>query len=615
MPSKTQNQPPLSRLSRISIGLGLKASTASQPRTPEIQRRAAKADEDWYIPYNGPYETPIEPIGRQKERDSWGDLIHGEEDNDAVLADQELYNRYGGHDHTRDDHSRPAVDGDGGGNEHNGRASDRTRSVVSHGAISSVPVANKRKGAVLRRRSPHANANPRQQVPSYISLDVAGGVGESPMPVQRTSYASSGGNDPNRITRPSFFAFGGPSKKIPPSPSGFSFEHTPDKPSLQGPPRPDRSKSTTRPDERLSRAYSPLLRQSSSSEWNRNNPMTRIRRENAAALVSNAGVRGSGTTDEEDYYNSYYSTLISMTATGDSRPHFAHVDSSDPPRSAKQRHPPHAPEKNNPPTREYQATHTQHPYAYVFPSAAVDRAPQTVSSFPTAKPNFNEAGTTNHHNRPPLTFISPSEHPRSAPLSHSAVPRPPGGAPHPLKNSVSTPNLRSASRSPQGQSQPKSKDHWLSAVTWCDALIFPRPRLIIREEGEFLHDGSGMIVSPPDSPLRDAGGNTGEEVEKRQLQQGMESRVLAHSRSLADIANVAETSSPGAGPSTPSKRVLTRTRGATLPSRPKTAPTPNKSQGEGIPDRKRMSFAQDDLALPSPVPSLARCVNEFRIST
>ena len=62
----TQAQPssPFSRLSRLAFPF---RPTASSPLSPNAQR------EDWYIPYNGPYEPPKD----ERNTDSWGHLVSG----------------------------------------------------------------------------------------------------------------------------------------------------------------------------------------------------------------------------------------------------------------------------------------------------------------------------------------------------------------------------------------------------------------------------------------------------------------------------------------------------------------------------------------------------------
>jgi hypothetical protein len=114
---------------------------------------------------------------------------------------------------------------------------------------------------------------------------------------------------------------------------------------------------------------------------------------------------------------------------------------------------------------------------------------------------------------------------------------------------------------------PKPKDRWLSAETWCDALLFPRPKLKVKQgkgatifsqgDESFIGgpapSGSGRIISPPPSPVvgewdieingeeaqlqsipRDQlaeGSGEGGALQK-QREPGIPSRVLAHSKSV-----------------------------------------------------------------------------------
>jgi len=111
---------------------------------------------------------------------------------------------------------------------------------------------------------------------------------------------------------------------------------------------------------------------------------------------------------------------------------------------------------------------------------------------------------------------------------------------------------------------PKPKDRWLSAETWCDALLFPRPKLKLKQgknatifsQGDESFIGgpapSGRIISPPPSPvvgewdieisgeeaqlqsiLRDQAEGSGESgTVQKQREPGIPSRVLAHSKSV-----------------------------------------------------------------------------------
>ncbi|KAJ8515490.1 hypothetical protein ONZ45_g7106 [Pleurotus djamor] len=227
---------------------------------------------------------------------------------------------------------------------------------------------------------------------------------------------------------------------------------------------------------------------------------------------------------------------------------------------------------------------------------------------------------------------------------------------------------------------PKGLDRWLSAETWCDALFLPKPRLKLKGDDQYYNNnnlGVGgstrRIVSPPGSPVaRDyVFRNDGTQV------QTLESRVLAHSRSLADLRLGSQSDAldgekdrkgKGKAPARPatadaSSAAGKRSRGLTLPSSPipysvrpatesrvgvagggvgsgsgqgttgfdasaphvklpKPLPHPgleqadenavNQDQGNERPPRPK-SWALDDLALPSPAPSLMTVLAEGQL--
>ena len=134
---------------------------------------------------------------------------------------------------------------------------------------------------------------------------------------------------------------------------------------------------------------------------------------------------------------------------------------------------------------------------------------------------------------------------------------------------MSTPNLRAASHQPA--MYPKTKNHWLSAGTWCDAFMLPRPRFLLRHLGEDPDTPNPRPVSPAESIICE---QTTATVESKSLKKSLQvfgSRTLDPSEAAmirADRENVPQTFS--------------------LP-RPR-------------------SYALDDLALPSPIPSLITCV-------
>lgn len=197
-----------------------------------------------------------------------------------------------------------------------------------------------------------------------------------------------------------------------------------------------------------------------------------------------------------------------------------------------------------------------HPYA--FP---IDDHPHTAPLV-----------STNSHDSDP--FRSPPMRPSqstgaTAPSTSFLHPRYPNRS---LKNTISSPDLRQSRRSPKLLSIPKVRDRWLSPETWCDALFLPRPRL---KDGSI--DYGKRIVSPPGSPVA-------------QLKQAdMLSRVVAHSKSMV---NLQQRQDPG--PSTFIPRDLPSAPSVKVP-RPK-------------------SFALDDLALPSPAPSLSRYATYWNTS-
>ncbi|KAF4618485.1 hypothetical protein D9613_009740 [Agrocybe pediades] len=200
-------------------------------------------------------------------------------------------------------------------------------------------------------------------------------------------------------------------------------------------------------------------------------------------------------------------------------------------------------------------------------------------------------------------------------------------------------------RPAKGKEKEKEKEkeseseRWLSAQTWCDALIFPRPRLRVKSAGASNSSSSLTgptspggadphlrgkdrgkggwkwkgVVSPPATPVADdvgggagdyvgvkqdygaregnlrEGGGKGKAPEMREGQAVM-SRVLAHSRSLVDLSVRKGVSGGGVG------------MGVDVEAMP-------GGSGGGKGERPK-SFAQDDLALLSPVPSLAHVLRE-----
>ncbi|KAG6812624.1 hypothetical protein H0H92_001843 [Tricholoma furcatifolium] len=224
----------------------------------------------------------------------------------------------------------------------------------------------------------------------------------------------------------------------------------------------------------------------------------------------------------------------------------------------------------------------RHPYSYAFPTRpSVDNGLQAT---PLILSNVK------YVKAPILPVTEPRHQPfaRVIPLQ-TGLKR--------LQNSVSTPDLRiiPRRRSPKLPLMAKVKDRWLSAETWCDAILFPRPRLKMKTpHGE---SSSDRIVSLPPSPV--PYGPPGQSMSARVIEQGMPSRVLAHSRSLADLVR------PPADP--PFERTSHVMEPAVQP--PKLHVSQPSDSGTNKPDRPK-SWALDDLDLPTAVPSLAQVVEE-----
>lgn len=197
------------------------------------------------------------------------------------------------------------------------------------------------------------------------------------------------------------------------------------------------------------------------------------------------------------------------------------------------------------------------PYYASDPNSNSDGLYSVPTSPPSYHPYANPFSVPRTPNSaPPTSTPPPSAFPRrlgEKPSKSSLT------SPRELKNSTSTPNLRLRS------SKPKFKDRWLSAETWCDAILFPRPRFKLQDQQR--------IVSPPCSPVYPAF--------QSNTTPAITSRVLAHSRSLVDLQQ---------------STLYERERALQV-----VPPTPPGAR----PARPR-SFAFDDLALPSPIPSLSK---------
>ncbi|KDQ52156.1 hypothetical protein JAAARDRAFT_40502 [Jaapia argillacea MUCL 33604] len=685
--TKTHPATPVSRFSRFGLPFGHKAQNLQNPNGRDT-------DVD-YIPYNGPYERPPEVHTKPKDRDSWGDPLDGQNgEDDVLMSDQELFQRYGGDDKKYGSVGEDVVEI---GRGRLGVGRNRALSGASEMTVSSGILDPSRKS--LGATSARSLARPATRVstrpfpvPSFVTLDAAGGVGEVPMPSQRgqrlgpSTVSTKDERSSRRGSFASFFTFGQGSKRFSAAISG---------PSRAGE-EPHRQ-----------------LRQSSSTDRLQPRRKASVKQRDRANTVASR-------TGEDDYFNSYYSTLlptppatVSERSRAPTRPR-VDTDNLLPSTSQlskrKPKKPSNSPTNTAHPPPDHSPQSLRHPYAYSSADEDVLQPHKGPRSAPPVGPS-------------PLPYSPPQRQPRSRfkfgnltpPTIRLTAPNNPSTLgiisighgkdegldvpahlrPSPrasiLQASISTPNLRSVARGenqqqlqqPQQQSRStprrapsplKGKERWLSAETWCDALLFPRPRFKIKQpspDGGSPSDASDTgvgttsklwgkrIVSPPGSPVWPSppaqktsfevgtvvgsGGGVGvgspiqqEEMVSRFSEDGpgpsssAPRRIVHKSRSAADLItnSVARWSPPlssqsgdswvhvksddadfgvgvgggsavGHGQNTVNGRdgAAGGNRDNFVKSKPPRPPRPK-------------SFAQDDLALPSPVPSLARVLED-----
>ena len=562
MTAQTAQNFPFPKFSRPAFGFSSKSRTAP---------KAEENDEDWYIPYNGPYEAPRELPNRRKARDSWGDPLEPDDEEDAVLDDKELHLRYGGH----NDPSYGDRHLEGG---RMGRRRDRSFSVTSGQTVSSGTIDPGRP-SIGYRRSTRSSAT-RHFLPSYISMDAAGGVGESPIPPRRSSQ------ERNRTTLAGIFSFNAHSRK-PSTHTATSTERTLTGSSVRKPSLLQKSNvHTGYNNEKVYSNIDPPARYSSSPEHA--NSFVKDKHQQLRNQVMLYADRLSSVATDTDYYNSYYSTLVHEQRSDIN--HHRHRPSLS--TSEDLHHSQQLPfDQSNLDRQKASFTRPVHPYARAIPRNNVEM----LSKAPPIRPKNPPRPATSHNPnniKPHISSFTRVSSPKlrnstSTPdLRYSAV----------LHDAVVTPGIRDANLIPQLIATPqfvvpKAKDRWLSAETWCDALLFPRPRLksgMVSTLGGGS-GGSGRIVSPPGSPVQPSiTGSTGTQ------EPGIASRVLAHSRSLMDLNTPVGLSSSYSHPH---------------------ASTSVAHERDPRDDLQSTAFAQDDLVLSTPVPSLRRYVLFLFLST
>ena len=448
------------------------------------------------------------------------------------------------------------------------RSTSSSNAVDPHRSVTTVP----RRATVARVGA--------QPVSSYSSSDTGGGVGESPMPPQRLAQNTA---PVHRVSITNLFSFSGSNRKSrsPPSKANTVPHPGPSSETQLSPPK----------------SFSPLARTNSHTEGKRDRPRTRGRREKPR--VEEALAINPHKTTEEAYFDSYYSTLIG-TPKADDQPLTRSPDTS-----SQKRH-------QAPGTRDAQPSQAfpslpapflvPHPYAHVPSTVAQSERPTTGQS---SIPRYQEHDPGTSQRQKPTVTQPPILRP-SAPNSI--------GRNRQLRASVSSPDLyaaarmANASRGSSTRQKPTfaNKDRWLAIETWCDAVVFPRPRFYVKQGDE---KKQLMVITPPDTPIAGSAAHHSDQngIEKippnTEAVPAFQSRVLLHSRSQQDLRLT--TTDTG----TSSLPVKSRRRGATLPngSARQYPLTRNITSDEsGIQSGQPRPSVQDRARSPSPVLSLSR---------
>lgn len=185
------------------------------------KKRFNNDDDDWYIPYNGPYEAPppSATVWKRKQRDSWGDpiLLPSNDDKLGISVGGDVEKKIYSHGRTELQadfmggakvkygvHGVFDEDWNGVAGCYSGTTKEWERAKCKYcffdykGFLTSFPYVFT--GAYRRSTISTGGSN---TTPEYISSDgMSGGVGESPVPHRRSSNA-------RRTSFASIFTFGG----------------------------------------------------------------------------------------------------------------------------------------------------------------------------------------------------------------------------------------------------------------------------------------------------------------------------------------------------------------------------------------------------------------------
>jgi serine/arginine repetitive matrix protein 2 len=507
MAAKTQHPPSTSRI-RFGFGPKQSRSRPSSHDPPEHEN-----DEDWYIPYNGPYEMPPSPPSNTY--DSSGRLLGSALVHPGSAKSSEL------------GHEWP--DGRMAGGQSMMSALPSSGSHSSHpyrmAAASDTPARGPISSQTLRSGRPTLITTSST---AFANIDSTGGVGESPTPVQRSSPLHTSPPS-SRLSLGNFLIFNGSTRKSR-SDSVHSTRQSSRK--LRA-----RNRSLTLDPLQLNHATAtataiPDARHPprSHTHLSLGQAMERGPRQRSQTLIGTSTAAAQTPSPSHDSYaTSFYSRESPLSS---------------------------------------------HPYAHTFSASRTEsprRAP--IVLLPSASRSMDKGkgvDRSHQYSQPPVPDTLSSAHqvpPHLRPASRTS-----------LFKTFSAPNLRNFSRDFSiSKHIPRGKYRWLSPETWCDAMLFPRPRFM-----EYIDDDPPSCNHRQPSLIRPSETTRPARKLHRPLQM-----TLRGSQSAVNL--LAPNSGSSTGPPRAEPMLQRNADGQTSPRRP-------------------FSFAQDDIALPSPVLSLTRLV-------
>lgn len=515
----TKTQHPASTFSRIRFGFGPKQSP-SPHEPPEHEN-----DDDWYLPYNGPYELPptSPPL---KNRDSWEGLLGPVLANPTNAKSSEKGREWPGGRMASGQTITSALPSSGAYSFHPYRTTAVTDAAVPIPLPSTTAFPGRGPTSQTLRSGRPTIATSST---AFANIDSTGGVGESPTPVQRSSPLNTSPPASSRISLANFLIFGGSSRKSSLHSRQSSRKRRQNNHFLTlDPLQSNRATATATSDaHRPSRSHSPLSLSQAMERGPRQRAHTLMGTSTAAAQTPSPS--------HESYDASFYSRESPLSS---------------------------------------------HPYAQTFSTSRTEPPRRPIVVPPLTSLSLDKGkGVDRSPQYPQPPGPDTATNTRPVPVHLRPASR------NSLFKTISAPNLRNFSRdfSMSKHLPTRGKSRWLSPETWCDAMLFPRPRFL-----EYIDDDPPYLFNDRQpSPARPPEMTRSTKKTLKPLQM-----TLRGSQSAVNL--LAPNSGSSHGPPRAEPMLMVR-RGST------------DANGRSSPGRP-LSFAQDDMALPSPVLSLARLV-------